>query len=60
MNYTVRAEANNIVSVEYRDGEVLLAAGEPGDTVVVSFTDDQFQQLIKAVGYVWTDLAGQA
>jgi hypothetical protein len=56
MMYQVRVEDDNIVSVEYRDGEVLLAVGEPGDTLVVSFTDDQFQQLRKAMDYVWQDV----
>ena len=57
MRYEVFDSAGGSVSLEV-NGEMVELKADDSQAVLLTFTKDQFKQLRRAVGYLWTELEG--
>ncbi|MFA5387833.1 MAG: hypothetical protein WC322_05645 [Candidatus Paceibacterota bacterium] len=62
MKYSVSDGDGDTLTLEkdFLDDEVTVVVTESGRTATLLFTKDEFKQLRRAVGYVWTELEGKA
>lgn len=60
MKYSVSDNDGDTITLEMQDDDVLIEMEEGGTSRRLLMTKDQFKQLRRAIGYVWTELEGKA